>query len=114
MILTMAALVSLILVAIAAYYYWKNRHRRCTDVEKYYGRFCKVLRKLGMARSPSEGPVEYSKRVCATRQDLSTEINAITSLYVELRYANVSARREKLKTFKAYVKHFKPGLRSAA
>ena len=51
-----------------------------------YLRFCEKLRRKGLARDPAEGPVDYARRVERQRPELTPAVEAITRLYVGLRY----------------------------
>ena len=55
-------------------------------VRTAYLRFCDKLRRKGLARAPDEGPVDYARRVEGQRPDLASAVEAITRLYVALRY----------------------------
>lgn len=51
-----------------------------------YARFCEKLRRRGLPRAPSEGPLDYARRVAESRPELAAAATAITRLYVALRY----------------------------
>jgi hypothetical protein len=51
-----------------------------------YRRFCDKLRRKGLMREPAEGPVDYAHRVGRHRPELAPAVEAITQLYVALRY----------------------------
>ncbi len=51
-----------------------------------YLRFCDKLRKKGLPRDVSEGPLDYARRLERLRPDLAPAAGAITRLYVALRY----------------------------
>jgi len=51
-----------------------------------YQRFCDKLRRKGLSRAPAEGPVDYARRVERQRPELAPAVDAITRLYVALRY----------------------------
>ncbi|MBM3359021.1 MAG: DUF3488 domain-containing protein [Betaproteobacteria bacterium] len=62
-----------------------------------YSRFCDKLRRKGLARDAAEGPSDYARRIAPLRPDLAPAIDAITRLYVALRYsaeASASALHE--------------------
>lgn len=77
------------------------------DVLLLYNRFCKKLAGIGLAREPAEGPVDYAGRVSKARQDLSEDVQDITSLYIMLRYDR-GGDGDTLKSFKAMIRRFKP------
>ncbi|MBI3045521.1 MAG: DUF3488 domain-containing transglutaminase family protein [Betaproteobacteria bacterium] len=65
----------------------RQLRRRVRDpVNAAYLRFCDKLRRKGLSRDPTEGPVDYARRVEGSRPDLKPAVAAITRLYVALRY----------------------------
>lgn len=52
-----------------------------------YDRFCRKLARRGLAQRPHEGPQDFARRVALARPELAAPVQAITTLYVELRYA---------------------------
>lgn len=56
-----------------------------------YLKYCDKLRRKGLARDPAEGPVDYARRVERQRPELATAVEAITRLYVALRYGAESS-----------------------
>lgn len=83
------------------------RSRVSDPVRIAYGRFCDKLRRKGLPRAPSEGPLDYARRIGRLRPDLQPAVAAITGLYVTLRYgaeANMAAMnelRQRVASFKA-------------
>jgi len=55
-------------------------------VQRAWLLFCKRLAHHGLARQPGEGPRDFALRVAAARPALAGQVNAITGLYVALRY----------------------------
>ena len=55
-------------------------------VKVAYLRFCDKLRRKGLPRVSTEGPVDYARRVEAARPDLTPAVSSITRLYIALRY----------------------------
>lgn len=51
-----------------------------------YLKFCDALRRRGLPRAAAEGPVDYARRLEQARPDLGPAVEAITGLYVALRY----------------------------
>ncbi|QJR11398.1 Protein-glutamine gamma-glutamyltransferase [Usitatibacter rugosus] len=49
-------------------------------------RFCAKLARIGLARAPHEGPVDFTERVAGTRPELERAAREITERYVEARY----------------------------
>lgn len=56
-----------------------------------YFKFCDKLRRKGLSRDPAEGPVDYARRVARHRPELRPAVEAITRLYVALRYGAESS-----------------------
>jgi transglutaminase-like putative cysteine protease len=66
---------------------WLLRGLRREDaVQRAWLRFCAKLERSGLARSRSEGPLDYSDRVSRQLPSREAAVRAIASLYVELRY----------------------------
>jgi len=76
-------------------------------VQKSYLRFCAKLARTGLARTPSQGPLEYSTMVMALRRDLKPAVVDIVTLYIRLRYGRGGDRGE-INRLKAMVKQFDP------
>jgi protein-glutamine gamma-glutamyltransferase len=62
------------------------RARVQDPVKIAYLKFCDKLRRRGLPRAPTEGPVDYARRITAQRPELSPAVDGITALYVALRY----------------------------
>jgi transglutaminase-like putative cysteine protease len=73
---------------------------------RIYGTFCERLARVGLPRSPSEGPLEYAERVAASRADLAAEVRAIAQAFAFIRYADAPTG---LSALRARVHAFKPG-----
>jgi protein-glutamine gamma-glutamyltransferase len=61
--------------------------------KRAYLRFCAKLGRRGIARDLAEGPVDYAARLARLRPDLAPGADAITRLYVVLRYGSGGNRR---------------------
>ncbi|MGB9429464.1 MAG: DUF3488 and DUF4129 domain-containing transglutaminase family protein [Gammaproteobacteria bacterium] len=85
--LVLLLLVGGILVLVWLAFWWRYRAPRQSRVVRDYHRFCHKLAKYGLARQLHEGPLDYAKRISRLRPDLANRINTITSLYINLRYA---------------------------
>jgi transglutaminase-like putative cysteine protease len=55
-------------------------------VQRAWLQFCRRLARCGLARRPGEGPLDFARRVTTARPALTVEVNAITRLYIALRY----------------------------
>jgi protein-glutamine gamma-glutamyltransferase len=74
-----------ILLSVAFSLMSKGRHKR-PQVVQAYERFCQRLARIGINRTPQEGPLDYARRASRERPDLSAPISRITSCYIQLRY----------------------------
>jgi len=55
-------------------------------VQRAWLQFCRKLARIGLPRGPGEGPLDFAGRVNAARPVLAAPVNAITELYIHLRY----------------------------
>jgi transglutaminase-like putative cysteine protease len=70
-----------------------RRLRRASPdpAQRAYRRFCRVLARAGLPRAAAEGPNDFARRVMAARPDAATQVQAITELYVDVRYGHGGA-----------------------
>jgi hypothetical protein len=64
-------------------------------VQRAWLQFCRRLARCGLVRRPGEGPRDFAGRVTTARPALAGKVNAITGLYIALRYgkpARLAAR----------------------
>ncbi len=99
------AFLGIIVAAIAAYLF-KKTPETIEPARKYYDIFCRKMAKAGLARKSYEGPVDFAQRILTTRQDLKSDTQNITNLYVLIRYCSDD---NKLLQLKAAIKSFSPG-----
>jgi hypothetical protein len=66
--------------------------------------FCKKLRAAGLTKLDSEGPLAFSVRACQSLPHQQEEIQQITSLYIQQKYAD---EQNKFEQFKRAVINFK-------
>ena len=102
--ITMTAGIIFLLLLLSAV--WLHRRRRPDPVLRVYYRFCDKLARVGLDRSPTEGPLDYSRRLIRSRADLRDPIMCITAAYVELRYGYFS--NSGFTRFRQQVAAFKP------
>jgi transglutaminase-like putative cysteine protease len=57
-------------------------------------RATRKLARVAPARAPSEGPMEYARRVGAHRPDLAAQIDALASLYARLRFGRDASHQD--------------------
>ena len=76
-------------------------------VRRSYRLFCSKLARVGLVRSPGQGPLDFAAAVSTARQDLAERVATIVALYIRLRYDRRGGS-EDLKRFKIAVRQFKP------
>jgi transglutaminase-like putative cysteine protease len=72
-----------------------------------WDRFCAKLATAGLAREPSEGPIDYLERIRRARPQLARDVEEITRRYVTARYGE-GATREELRELARLVREFRP------
>jgi protein-glutamine gamma-glutamyltransferase len=82
------------------------RMRRESAVQRAWLRFCAKLRRAGLERAPSEGPIHYARRAAGSLPQRADSIRAIADLYVDLRYGPEAAA-ERLVRLRSLVRAFK-------
>jgi hypothetical protein len=55
------------------------------DVRRTYRLFCSKLARVGLVRTPGQGPLDFAAVVNAARQDLKGRVATIVALYIRLR-----------------------------
>jgi transglutaminase-like putative cysteine protease len=76
-------------------------------VQKAYLTFCAKLARIGLARKPSHGPLDYASMVVALHRDLKTSVLDIVKLYIRLHYGRGGDRDDR-RRLKILVKQFDP------
>ena len=76
-------------------------------VWRSYRLFCGKLARVGLVRSPGQGPLDFAAAVSTARQDVAERVTTIVALYIRLRYDRRGGS-EDLKRFKIAVRQFKP------
>ncbi len=94
-------------LALIAYRLVRQGRVRQSAVVMLYERFCRRMADVGLPRQPSEGPLDYSRRVAGLRPDLAPEVQAITRFYIGLRYGARQTRPQR-SAFADRVKRFRP------
>lgn len=102
--LTLATLLAMI--GYLAVRLWRARAVREEPAVRLYGRFCYRLARIGLGRRPSEGPLDYARRVTRERPDLAHEVEPIVQLYTRMRYAGSGPGG--LPRLKALIAAFRP------
>ena len=96
----------LLILAILLLLFWPKRHRPVDAAARHYAQFCARLAKAGIRREPQEGPDDFAQRAMALRPDLTPDIDAITRLYIDLRYG--TSQPDGLSRLAAHVSKFRP------
>lgn len=97
--------VSAVLLGIAVLMLWP-REPAGDPATALYQRFCGKLARIGLARHGEEGPLDYMRRIAAVRPDLAEPVEAISALYIALRYRPNPAQTDLLR-LKERVRAFK-------
>ena len=102
----MLALLGALLLTYAAVYAWRARPPRLDPAAALYARFCVKLARRGLPRAASEGPTAYARRAGMLCPEHAAQIDAITELYIGLRYAGKD--RSGLDRLREQVRQFRP------
>ncbi|HVK56611.1 MAG TPA: DUF3488 and transglutaminase-like domain-containing protein [Burkholderiales bacterium] len=105
--LTIALLIAsaVAVLALSGYLLFRHARQRRDPVAAVYEKFCARLAKLGIARAPSEGPLDLASRAATASPELASAIQEITTLYTGLRYG-MQQDVETLKSLKRLVGEF--------
>ena len=102
LLLAILGAITLILGTVAT---WIIRTNIAPDpVVKTYQKFCAKLARIGIHRQPNEGPIDFSRRVGKQVPAIAQTVEAVTTSYVELRYAQSS---DNYKSFAKAVSSFR-------
>jgi len=85
----------------------KTRGRTIDRVHAAYQDYCVRLARRGLARAADEGPADYARRARRARPDLAGQIDAISDLYIALRYGK-EPLQEELAALRRSVRAFHP------
>ncbi|MDR1463381.1 MAG: DUF3488 and transglutaminase-like domain-containing protein [Azoarcus sp.] len=90
-----------IALLMAVLYYWAQRRRAQLDpLDQAWARFSAKLARHGLARAPSEGPMDYARRLAAARPANAAALTAICTDYAYLRYRPSVPREEHKEIYK--------------
>ena len=84
-----------------------RRDRVLHPVQSEYEKFCRKLARRRLERRPSEGPIDFARRVGVQRPDLSEEVQRITRLYAALRYGRLDSERRR-RLLRRWIQQFHP------
>ena len=85
MLLIAATIVVTLLLAL---FTLRNRAHRHDPALAAYRVFCAKTARAGVARRDAEGPLDYAARLVLARPEVAAAVQAITRLYVAVRYEN--------------------------
>ena len=85
----------------------RNRQSQRDPARVAYAEFCAKSARAGITRRESEGPHDFAMRLAQARPDLALEAQAITQLYISIRYKN-NNKNKYLQEFKQTVRQFSP------
>jgi transglutaminase-like putative cysteine protease len=74
---------------------------------RLYRLFCRRMANIGLPRAAHEGPLDYSIRISRQRPDLAPQIQAISRLYIGLRYGARQTRPQR-NALTTRVRSFRP------
>ena len=94
-------------LAVLALFTLRARREYSGKVERAYAMFCARLARIGITRAADEGPLDFATRAKTLRPDLAASIDAITRLYVALRYG-ADAQTGWVQTMATLIARFKP------
>ena len=97
---------TLVILIIAAYLSG-HRIRKPNQAHILFRRFCKKLARKGFLYAPSETARAFAQRVAEKRKDIAAQVEEITDLYNQVRYARAPSPQS-LQTLEQRVKQFKP------
>lgn len=103
---------SVLIVAVFFIIFLRRSHGQKKDpVAAGYALFCNRLARIGLARPPDQGPMDYLLTVQAKRPDLGPAAAAITDMYIRIRFHR-TCPGTLTKLFISRVKHFTPARQS--
>jgi transglutaminase-like putative cysteine protease len=97
----------LALLLVSGWLAWEFRPRRADPVAASYRQFQRRLARQGIECAVGEAPRDFAQRVQRLRPDLAAIAQAITELYLRLRYLPAPAARD-LSRLRGLVQRFRP------
>ena len=86
-------LVGTVLALLAALLAWAMRRRpRGDELDHLWQRFCARMARRGLARLPSEGPIDFAERIAHESPANAADVRSIAHTYARLRYGAVSTQ----------------------
>lgn len=102
---TFAVVVSVLLIAMTGFLLLRSGKKRPDRVLESYLRFCRKMKRHGVGRMESEGPLDYAKRIAILKPEAASRAKAVIRLYVLLRYGERTTAAD-LSEFERLVKSF--------
>lgn len=94
-------------LALTALGLLRPRQRQQDPALKAYQRYCRKLARRGLHRQANETATDFARRVKQQRPELSRQVDRITALYSQLRYAGRDSARQ-LARLRQCVNTFRP------
>lgn len=105
MTILLVIIIAIILFSYAAWMFLRPYSSRSDPAQQLYLRFCNKLAQHSLNRHPSEGPLDFAKRVGLDRPDLALQIQQIVELYLQTRYRS---KFQRLAALRKAVRKFRP------
>jgi len=82
-------LLAMLVALVFGVYIAHTRHRPgpIDPVQRHYRRLCNKLARVGVARAPNEGPLDFLGRAARVRPEAADDLGRLAEQYVRLRYA---------------------------
>jgi transglutaminase-like putative cysteine protease len=103
-----SASIVVIMLSIVIFNIVRQGRFRLTTNQQLYQKFCKKLSRLGITRRAFEGPLDFATRAARNRPDLAQQINAISQLYITLRYSPKSDEKARQRSLARRIRQFRP------
>jgi transglutaminase-like putative cysteine protease len=91
--IAMMSAAGVVVLVLSAIVLGRLRSQRRDPVQRAYGSFSRKLARAGLARRPAEGPRDFARRVSVAQPQLAEAVQAITALYLSLRYGGAPLER---------------------
>jgi len=105
MTILLVIIIATLLFSYALWMFSRPYSNRSDPAQQLYLRFCKKLAQCGFTRHPSEGALNFAKRVGLDRPDLAHKIQQIVEIYLQIRYRS---KFQRLTELRIAVRHFRP------
>ncbi len=84
------------------------RRKKIDPAVRQYQKYCRRLCRVGIVRSPSEGPARFARRVIGARPDLRERVMSVTEAYIAILYAGNTHKKQQQRLART-VNKFRPG-----